>query len=226
MNIIVIDAAFACVSVLASGKLGTFSSSFYPATLQRGKDIQRFIEITTKEAGFLVSETEVIAVPEGPGGFTGLRLGYSVAKAISLACGAAVLAVPTLTLLDFSQRLYDRTVLAVIDAKRDSFYAQVFEKHQPVTRVFDESVRNILTLLDCRFPSLVVGIGAYSFKEQTNKLLLRHLYTFVEVPQHAMQHYLLDYVLENRSLCKEVKDEEGPMYVRKSDAEMNEEKNL
>jgi len=221
MNIIVIDVAFACVSVLAHGRLGTFSSFFYPTTLQRGKDIQRFIEIATKEAGFLVSETEIVAVPEGPGGFTGLRLGYSVAKAISLACGATVLAVPTLTLLDFSQKLYDRTVLAVIDAKRESFYAQVFEGHKPISRVFDESVYNILTLLDSMFPALIVGIGASSFKEEANKLLLRHLYSFVEVPQHAMQHYLLDYVLNNRSLCKEVKDAEGPMYVRKSDAEMN-----
>ena len=73
MNIVIIDSTFQAISVLASGEKGVYSSSFYP--VGRSKDLVTQIDIATKQVGFNIAETDVVALPEGPGGFTGLRLG-------------------------------------------------------------------------------------------------------------------------------------------------------
>ena len=223
MNILVIDAIFSAVSVLASGKNGIYSSSFYPSSMQRGRELQNLIQIATKEAGFAVKETEIVAVPEGPGGFTGLRLGYSVAKAISLASGARILAIPTLTVLDFSQNLYDGTIISLIDAKRDCFFSQVFALHKSVTEIYDAPVSKLLPYIEEKNEILAVGIGLEKFKTalqetsiSSNLLSRIHI---IEIAISAFPTYILNYVLGNRHLCKELTDYDAPLYVRKSDAE-------
>lgn len=223
MNVLVIDAIFNAVSVLASGNNGVYSSSFYPASMQRGRELQALIQTATKEAGFTVKETEIIAIPEGPGGFTGLRLGYSVAKAISFASDAIVLAIPTLTILDSSQKFYDGTVVSLIDAKRDCFFFQVFDSHAPITDIYDAPISQLLPYIEGKNEVLAVGIGLEKFKNSLQEKsitssALPHTH-IVEIAQSAFPGYILNIVLNNRHLCKEVHDYDGPLYVRKSDAE-------
>ena len=218
VNIIVIDATFQAISVLASGEKGVFSSHFYP--VGRSKDLVTLIDIATKQVGFSVAEADIVALPEGPGGFTGLRLGYASAKAISLASGANVLAIPTLTIFDFAFSFWNGVLLAVIDAKRDCFYAQVFENHEIITQIYDAPIDVITSQIDKTKPCLVVGIGVSQIFKIMKESGKGDNMTFIELSQSAFPHYILDYVLTNRSLCKEVKDHEGPLYVRKSDAEV------
>ena len=98
---------------------------------------------------------DAIAVSIGPGSFTGLRIGLSVAKGLSFATGKPLVAVPTL--LALAQRVVDEKlvskgeyVLAVLDARRDEVYCQWFvvedeeaqplgtERDIPVAVVIDE----------------------------------------------------------------------------------------
>ena len=218
MNIIIIDATFQAISVLASGEKGVYSSHFFPSG--RSKDLVNLIDGATKQAGFSVAEADVVALPEGPGGFTGLRLGYASAKAISLASGASILAIPTLTIFDFAFSFWDGTLLAIIDAKRDCFYAQLFDKHVAISDIYDAPIDDLISRVDKTKPCLVVGVGVSKFFQAINERAKGYTMTFIELSQTAFPHYILDYVLKNRSLCKEVKDYEGPLYVRKSDAEM------
>jgi tRNA threonylcarbamoyladenosine biosynthesis protein TsaB len=73
-----------------------------------------------------------IAVSIGPGSFTGLRIGLSVAKGIAYGVGLPVVGVPTLLALAehaaCTSRLEAGTrVLAALDARRDEVYAQMCE---------------------------------------------------------------------------------------------------
>jgi len=88
------------------------------------------IEGVFVDAGLGAGEVDLFAVVVGPGSFTGLRIGLSIAKGLVLATGVPLVAVPTLEALAWRTvraGKTDRLVLAAIDARRDEVYCQLFE---------------------------------------------------------------------------------------------------
>lgn len=71
-----------------------------------------------ERAGIPVSDLEVVAVALGPGSFTGLRIGLSLAKGMALAGHLAIVGVPTLDILAASQPPHDIPLAAVLQAGR------------------------------------------------------------------------------------------------------------
>lgn len=66
---------------------------------------------------------EKIAVTTGPGSFTGLRIGLSVARGLGLALGLPVLGISSLLALSLS---HDGAIVLIVDAKRGQAYRQTF----------------------------------------------------------------------------------------------------
>jgi len=92
--------------------------------------IMGFVERTVGLAGGL-GAVEGIAVSIGPGSFTGLRIGLSVAKGLAFASGLPVAAVPTLEALALRALLEGRVsagdrLLALLSARRGEAYAGWF----------------------------------------------------------------------------------------------------
>lgn len=80
------------------------------------------------EAGISKRALDAIAVGRGPGAFTGVRLGVSIAQGLALALDRPVLPVSTLAALAMrAPRLDDASVLAIIDARMGEFYLGLFE---------------------------------------------------------------------------------------------------
>jgi len=59
-----------------------------------------------------------VAVAKGPGSFTGLRIGMSIAKGLCLALDLPIIAVPTLDVIAYSVGDPGGTILAVLEAGR------------------------------------------------------------------------------------------------------------
>lgn len=81
------------------------------------------------ESGFKFSDLDLLAVTNGPGGFTGLRVGLAAAQGISIASDLVCVGVSTLELIanGISFTEYDDACnLALIDTKRNDIYAQTF----------------------------------------------------------------------------------------------------
>ncbi len=77
---------------------------------------------------------EAVAVSCGPGSYTGLRIGVSMAKGICYGRGAKLISVPTLQLLAVPVLLAeqakedDALIVPMLDARRMEVYAQVMDR--------------------------------------------------------------------------------------------------
>jgi tRNA threonylcarbamoyladenosine biosynthesis protein TsaB len=72
-------------------------------------------------------EIRAICASQGPGNFTGLRLGLATAQGLALALGCPVVPVPTLEVLAASGAGHPHPVAAVVDAKRQEVYLGLFD---------------------------------------------------------------------------------------------------
>ena len=95
-----------------------------------------YIDEVLKEAGISPHELDAVAVSMGPGSYTGLRIGISMAKGLCFGTGKPLIAVPTLQSLAqaVSSRLNDRTAwyCPMIDARRMEVYTAFFDADNQV----------------------------------------------------------------------------------------------
>lgn len=87
------------------------------------------IDYLRRECGVELDRLAAIAVGTGPGLFTGLRVGVTTAKVMAQALRIPVVGVPSLDLVAYPLRYSERTVVAVLDARRREVFAA---RYQPV----------------------------------------------------------------------------------------------
>ncbi len=78
------------------------------------------------EAGATLDDLTAVVVSDGPGSFTGLRVGAAVAKALVQARGLALWTAPSLLVRAAGAGSREGTVLAVSDALRGEIYAAAY----------------------------------------------------------------------------------------------------
>lgn len=91
-----------------------------------------FIEEVLREAGREMRDLDAVAVSMGPGSYTGLRIGVSVAKGICYALGIPLIAVPTLQAMALRARSTtegDSLLCPMIDARRMEVYTAIFDQN-------------------------------------------------------------------------------------------------
>jgi tRNA threonylcarbamoyladenosine biosynthesis protein TsaB len=85
-----------------------------------------FIEEIIAEAGITVNDLAAIAVSQGPGSYTGLRIGVSAAKGLSYALDIPLIAVDTLKTLASQVNISNGFIIPMIDARRMEVYSAIF----------------------------------------------------------------------------------------------------
>ena len=74
-----------------------------------------------------VESLTALAIAEGPGSFSGLRVGFGVAKGLALARNLPLIPVPTLDIIAHGSPYYEGRLLAVIQAGRGRIIAGGYE---------------------------------------------------------------------------------------------------
>ena len=87
------------------------------------------IEYLQRELDIELGHLAAIAVGTGPGLFTGLRVGVTTAKVMAQALRIPVVGIPSLDLVAYPLRHSDRTIVAVLDARRREVFAA---RYRPV----------------------------------------------------------------------------------------------
>ena len=124
-----------------------------------------FIEELFAESHLKLQDLSAIAVSQGPGSYTGLRIGVSAAKGLCYALSIPLIAVDTLEILARKINISNGTILPMIDARRLEVYSAFFDSNYAKIRetkaeVIDEnSFQEELEILH------LIGDGAMKFKE-------------------------------------------------------------
>jgi tRNA threonylcarbamoyladenosine biosynthesis protein TsaB len=85
-----------------------------------------FIEEIIKEAGITFQDISAIAVSQGPGSYTGLRIGVSAAKGLCFALDIPLIAVDTLQVLASQAKVSNGLIIPMLDARRMEVYSAIF----------------------------------------------------------------------------------------------------
>ena len=93
-----------------------------------------FIEEIIKEAGITFSDLNAVAVSQGPGSYTGLRIGVSAAKGLCYALEIPLISVDTLTVLANQLQIENGIIIPMIDARRMEVYSAIFNSKKEMIR--------------------------------------------------------------------------------------------
>lgn len=95
-----------------------------------GKKLTRLIEQTLQQAEIHANQLAAIAISNGPGSYTGLRIGLATAKGL---CFGLDLPLITLNTLEIMAAAWDKNtnslLLPMIDARRMEVYAAILDPH-------------------------------------------------------------------------------------------------
>src|SRR5512145_300743 len=98
--ILAIETATGCGSVALTRGVGESGKLLAEYTLQpevtHSRRLLGSVAAMIAAVGIDWSELDAVAISQGPGSFTGLRIGMAAAKWIAMAAGIPLLAVPTL----------------------------------------------------------------------------------------------------------------------------------
>jgi tRNA threonylcarbamoyladenosine biosynthesis protein TsaB len=103
-----------------------------------------FIEEIIKETGITLQDLSAIAVSQGPGSYTGLRIGVSAAKGLCYALDIPLIAVDTLQALASQVTISSGLIIPMIDARRMEVYSAIFsptleKKRNVLAQIIDEN---------------------------------------------------------------------------------------
>ena len=85
-----------------------------------------FIEEIIQEAEIAFKDLVAVAVSQGPGSYTGLRIGVSAAKGLCYALGIPLIAIDTLKTLASQVTVSSGLIIPMLDARRMEVYSAIF----------------------------------------------------------------------------------------------------
>ena len=99
---------------------------------QHATKLAPVIESLVNEANIKLDELDAVAISMGPGSFTGLRIGVSIAKGICYALSKPLIAVDTLDVIAFNGKQLakaDELLCPMIDARRMEVYCKLLDNN-------------------------------------------------------------------------------------------------
>src|SRR5262249_42551639 len=104
------------------------SEEQFPHGLQHAAQILPIIDRMCRAQSWSARDVEELYLSIGPGSFTGLRIGVTVAKTMAFATGVKLVAVPSVRVLVANAPDDARQVIIVLDAKRGQIFSARFER--------------------------------------------------------------------------------------------------
>jgi tRNA threonylcarbamoyladenosine biosynthesis protein TsaB len=145
--LLAIDTATRTASVALYDETGIMGEATWRARENHTTSLMPELQRLMALSGTRIERVQVVAVAIGPGSFTGLRIGLSLAKGLALARGVPVIGIPTLDGLAQAFAQHSMPIWAVLEAGRGKYATARFTvRRGHAKRVGDYTVGDAETL--------------------------------------------------------------------------------
>lgn len=135
-----------------------------------------FIEEIIKEAGIAFKDLSAIGISQGPGSYTGLRIGVSSAKGLCFSLDIPLIAVDTLQVLASQVKVDSGFIVPMLDARRMEVYSAAFNAQLEKTKAVEAEIIDENSYADCEGPIYFVG----DCQEKLKPVLTKSNFHFLE----------------------------------------------
>ncbi|MCR4647961.1 MAG: tRNA (adenosine(37)-N6)-threonylcarbamoyltransferase complex dimerization subunit type 1 TsaB [Lachnospiraceae bacterium] len=230
MKILALDSSglVASVAYLEDGKIKGNINVNYQKT--HSQTLLPMLDELVKTLDINLSEVDCIAVANGPGSFTGLRIGVATVKGLGLSLRKDIVPVSTLEALSLNWYGANGIVCPIMDARRSQVYAAAYRfgkevKGEEVIEPVNCEISKLLEKLEGFGEKIYfTGDGVPVYREYIENNLKAE--TVFPMPVNAYQNAgnvaVLGQYYAEKGLTKKA-EEVSPVYLRKPQAERERE---
>ena len=218
MKALAVDSAVTRLSIAAKNDDKTVSV-VYDIGMKQSETLLPAIDYILSKAGLNAADLDYTVLSAGPGSFTGLRLSFAALKAVEHAGNVPLYGIPTLEVYAQPYRQLPFTVVSVVDAKKDKFYAAVYNGEKETLTAGDYEIKTVADSLNGKTELLICGPDAKLFASESGELLKGkkvYVMPFTEVTTDSLFTLAEQRISQN---IPPLKDFDGPLYLRASEAE-------
>ena len=119
-----------------------------------------FIEDILKEAKIDFKNLSAIAVSQGPGSYTGLRIGVSAAKGLCYSLNIPLISIDTLQSLAQKLTIQEGLIIPMLDARRMECFTAIFNSNHEKIREIKSEIIDSTSFQDIQETIHLIGDGA------------------------------------------------------------------
>ena len=224
MKILAIETSAKSVSAAVVENGVPLASAYQNMGLTHSRTLMPLVDGMLSAAGLRVQDMDLLAAANGPGSFTGLRIGVSALKGLALALEKPCCGVSTLAAMARNLAHMEGLIICAMDARRNQVYNALFLAHDGVlTRQCPDRAIGLAELAEeiknRPEPKFVVGDGAGLCY---NHLLEQDVPCRMAPPQLVMQNAVgVALAAEEMAAAGQVTTARDlvPVYLRLSQAE-------
>ena len=128
MNYLVLDTSFLYINVFIVKENKVVGESNLKVEKDMSNKILPLIRELLSKANMRISDINKIFLTIGPGSFTGVRIGLTVAKTISWGLDIPLIPISTLEYLASSQNISKNKIRPIIDARRGNVFTALYNE--------------------------------------------------------------------------------------------------
>jgi len=131
------------------------------------------VDFALKSAGLTLEDVHGFGVGLGPGSWTGIRVGVTVAKILAYSTNKPVAGVPTLEVLAYNAGNIPALICPIINAVRDTVYAAFYRmKNGNLIKASEYYVGDLQGLSEMvKEPTVFIGTGAQAYSQLISQAL-------------------------------------------------------
>lgn len=149
MKILAVDSSSITASVAITEDESIVSEFFMNAGLTHSQTLAPMIDAVLKNSNTQPKDIDLYAVTNGPGSFTGIRIGAATIKAMAFANNKPCVGISPLEALAYNSFAKSGLICACMDARCDQVYTALFEsKNGVISRITEDSADLISNLTE------------------------------------------------------------------------------